>query len=158
MGFEGSHTRYSLLTSLTSNRKQFTTIEGTKSELLDMLWGVPQGSVLGPLLFILFINDLPKSSSMNTWLFADDTALAKSSTSFTDLQEKMNFEIGKVQDWLLANKLSVHYVDKTQYILFIPQGKVKQKPPDFSLFMGGNLIEQTSTYKYLEVLIDEKLN
>ena len=58
----------------------------------------------------------------------------------------------------VANKLSVHYVDKTQYILFIPQGKIKQKPPEFSLFMGGNLIEQTSSYKYLGVMIDEKLN
>ena len=58
----------------------------------------------------------------------------------------------------LCNKLSVHYAKKTQFILFIPKAKVKDKPKDFTLLMGGNLIEQTSTYKYLGVIIDENLN
>ena len=70
----------------------------------------------------------------------------------------MNFEIEKVQDWLLANKLSVHYAKKTQYILFIPPSKSKVNTDCFSITMGGNPIEQTSTYKYLGILIDEKLS
>ena len=81
-----------------------------------MLWGVPQGSVLGPLLFLIFINDLPSTCSLNTWLFADDTALAVSSKNLKQLESKLNQEVDKVHNWLLANGLSVHYVDKTQYM------------------------------------------
>ena len=80
-------------------------------------WGVPQGSVLGPLLFLIFINDIPYASDLGTWLFADDTALVLSALNIALLQEKMNIEVDKIQDWLLANKLSVHYVDKSQYML-----------------------------------------
>ncbi len=120
--------------------------------------GVPQGSVLGPILFLLFINDLPNSCNMSSWLFAKDTALGVSSDNFQDLQMQMNREIDKVQNWLNANKLSVHYVKKTQYILFVPPSKNTEKPNDFKIEMGGNTIEQTETYKYLGVLIDEKLS
>ena len=95
---------------------------------------------------------------MSSWLLADDTALGVSSENFDDLQLRMNREIDKVQNWLYANKLSVHYAKKTQYILFIPPGKVKNKPHNFSVEMGGNIIEQTESYKYLGVLIDEKLS
>ena len=149
---------HDLLTSYLSNRKQFTSIAGTRSQLDIIKWGVPQGSVLGPLLFILFINDLPKSSNLDSWLFADDTALASSAPTFSSLQAKLNFEVFKVHNWLLTNKLSVHYAKKTQFILFIPRAKAKDKLKDFILKMGQYLIEQTSTYKYLGVIIDENLN
>lgn len=95
---------------------------------------------------------------MNTWLFADDTALAKSAKTYKELKQQCNFEIQKVQDWLLANNLSVHYAKKTQYILFIPPSRSKEKYQNFSLSMGGHVIEQTASYKYLGILIDEKLN
>ena len=149
---------HDLLSSYLYQRRQFTTVDGIRSDLDLVSWGVPQGSVLGPILFLLFINDLPNCCDMSPWLFADDTALGTSSDSFADLQMKMNREIDKVQNWLVANKLSVHYVKKTQYILFIPPNKVKDKPTDFLIKMGGHAIAQTSTYKYLGVLIDEKLN
>ena len=70
----------------------------------------------------------------------------------------MNREVCKVQNWLVCNKLSVHYAKKTQFILFIPKAKTKEKPKEFNILMGGNVIEQTSTYKYLGVIIDENLN
>ena len=149
---------HQLFTSYLSNRQQYTVVNGTKSDIAQVLWGVPQGSVLGPLLFILYINDLPKCSELTSWLFADDTSLAKSSKSFHVLQQEMNREIDKVQNWLLANKLSVHYGSKTQYILFIPPSKVKERPSNFTLNMGCHEIEQTSFYKYLGVLIDENLS
>ena len=95
---------------------------------------------------------------MSPWLFADDTALGASSDSISELKKYFNEEINKVQNWLLANKLSVHYVKKTQFILFIPPGKKPKGPVQFDVTMGGNAIEQTSTYKYLGVLIDENLN
>ena len=95
---------------------------------------------------------------MTPWLFADDTALGASAENFDSLQLQMNREIDKVQNWLYANKLSVHYAKKTQYILFVPPGKAKDKPDNFLVEMGGNIIEQTESYKYLGVLIDEKLS
>ena len=75
---------------------------------------------------------------------SDDTALGTSADDYTTLQLQFNSEINKVQNWLLANKLSVHYAKKTQFILFIPSRKPK-KPENFSVEMGGNIIEQTET-------------
>ena len=107
----------SLIQDYLSNRKQITRV-GDSVSLLDLIeWGVPQGSVLGPLLFLIFINDIPLASDLGTWLFADDTVLVESANSLSVLQYKMNYQVDKVQTWLLANKLSVHYVDKSQYML-----------------------------------------
>ena len=108
---------HDLFKSYLSDRQQYTCIDGTNSGLEFIRWGVPQGSVLGPILFLLFINDHPNSTSMNPWLFADDTALAETADTFSALQTYFNEEINKVQKWLLANNLSVHYAKKTQYIL-----------------------------------------
>ena len=95
---------------------------------------------------------------MDSWLFADDTAQGVSSDNFSNLQLQLNQGVAKLQDWLLANQLSVHYAKKTQYILFIPPRSKKSKPDDFAVEMGGHIIEQTATYKYLGVIFDEKLN
>ena len=101
-----------LFESYLSNRRQLTVIDGYASVLDIIEWGVPQGSVLGPLLFLIFINDIPRASDLGTWLFADDTALATFANSIQLLQSKMNNEVDKIQDWLLSNRLSVHYVKK----------------------------------------------
>ena len=106
-----------LFESYLTNRKQITVIEDCVSVMDIIEWGVPQGSVLGPLLFLIFINDIPHASDLGTWLFADDTALVTSARSLSVLENKMNSEVHKIQDWLFANKLSVHYVDKSEYML-----------------------------------------
>ena len=99
-----------LFRSYLSDRKQVTVVDGCVSLLELIEWGVPQGSVLGPLLFLIFINDIPHASELATWLFADDTSLVASASNLLLLQSIMNTEVEKVQEWLLANKLSVHYV------------------------------------------------
>ena len=89
-----------LFKSYLTNRKQATCINESISVLDLIEWGVPQGSVLGPLLFLIFINDIPRASELLTWLFADDTALVASASNLELLQVKMNCQIEKVHDWL----------------------------------------------------------
>ena len=95
---------------------------------------------------------------MGTWLFADDTALVSSANSLSLLQTKMNTEVEKVQAWLLANKLSVHYVDKSQYMLVNKNNNHRIEDGDFELKMGGHIITRTKTYRYLGLLVDEKFS
>ena len=111
--------------------------------------GVPQGSVLGPLLFLIFINDIPYASELATWLFADDTSLVASASNLPLLQSIMNTEVEKVQDWLLANKLSVHYVKKSQYMLINSNLNVRVDDNNFELKMGNHVLSRTKTYLYL---------
>ena len=79
--------------------------------------GMPQGSTLGPLLFLLYVNDLPLVSNFKTILFADDTVLSLSANSMHELTTKVNQELESVDKWLKYNKLSLNY-SKTQYMLF----------------------------------------
>ena len=119
---------------------------------------MPQGSVLGPLLFLIFINDIPYASELATWLFADDTSLVASASNLPLLQSIMNTEVEKVQDWLLANKLSVHYVRKSQYMLINSNLNVRVDDNNFELKMGNHVLSRTKTYLYLGLLVDEKLS
>ena len=149
-----------LLKSYLSGRTQRTKIGNVFSQLASILWGVPQGSVLGPLLFLIYINDLPNASDLFSWLFADDTALALSSDNIQDLEARFNCEVNKVHNWLLANRLSVHYMDKTQFMLIQAPNKRNRAitSSNFKLFMGHHEIEKTDNYKYLGISVDDKLN
>ncbi len=103
--------------SYLSDRKQFISMGGANSDLTDITLGVPQGSILGPLLFIIYINDLPLCTEMLALLFADDTTLVLSDDNLDDLITKVNVEFKKVCDFLCANKLVIH-PKKTNFILF----------------------------------------
>ena len=147
-----------LFESYLSNRKQLTKIDDCASALDLIEWGVPQGSVLGPLLFLIFINDIPLASNLHTWLFADDTVLVDSAANLPLLQEKMNNQVDKIQTWLLANKLSVHYVDKSVYMLINSNNHTRVEDGCFELKMLNYPISRTKTYKYLGIIVDEKLS
>ena len=97
---------------------QYVSINGKCSYPLHINCGAPQGSVLGPLLFLLFINDLPNASRrLKFYIFADDTNIYYDSDTIEDLTKKVNNELKYVKRWLDANKLSLN-ISKTNYIIF----------------------------------------
>ena len=104
-------------------RQQYVVINGTKSSLKSIQCGVPQGSVLGPLLFLIYINDLPSSEDFFTILFADDTTFQLSGNNMPSLFEKANTELAKAADWFAANKLTLNIKKPSSYYLDQNQSK-----------------------------------
>ena len=97
------------LTSYLHRRTQYCTFNGHKSSTREISCGVPQGSILGPLLFLVYINDLGNlSNKWSTLLFADDTNVFAEGTNLTDLQNLVNDELPQLIDWLRANRLSLN--------------------------------------------------
>ena len=137
-----------------TSRSQFVKLpNGIESSLTNVDFGVPQGSILGPILFLLFINDLPNASMFYVKLFADDTFLCSQNSDFTLLQNEVNFELEKVFVWLASNKLTLN-IKKSKYMLITK----KRKVPKFSVKINDIPLESCNTYKYLGVIIDKKLN
>ena len=107
--------------SYLSDRKQYIEFNGFKSDLCDLSCGVPQGSILGPLLFLIYINDVMNSTSLKLLSFADDTTIYASSNNINDTLTIINNinEMTKLYEWLCVNKLSIN-ISKTNYSLFGP--------------------------------------
>ena len=144
-----------LIESYLSNRKHLVKINGVESSFLKLNIGVPQGSVLGPLLFLIFINDLPYATDFKVKLFADDTLLTLEGDEYADLKYKVNMEISKVHNWLCVNKLTLN-ISKSKYMIIT--NKTKPSPSEFYVKINGTNLENCSSYKYLGVYIDEKLD
>ena len=104
--------------SYLSERKQYVSVNGHISDYLDITCGVPQGSVLGPLLFLIYINDLPNVSKfLSFYHFADDTNIYFEATDLVSLQKIMNRELKYVKKWLHADKLALN-LEKNNFVLF----------------------------------------
>ena len=135
------------------DRQQHTEIGNTLSDSHDIHCGVPQGSILGPLLFLVYINDIVHSSTLLKFcLFADDTTIYYSSKVDAETESILNAELSKVYNWLCCNKLSLN-MDKSSYLEF-----TNMKSDKVTLKMANRVIDQKSVAKYLGVLIDEKLS
>ena len=114
--------------------------------------GVPQGSTLGPLLFIIYRNDLPLATKLQVRLFADDTNLTVSHHSENLLEHIVNTELQKISNWMKINKLSINCY-RTEYIIIIN----KRKRAKFNLKIHNNIINQNTCVKYLGIMIDDFL-
>ena len=139
--------------SYLSNRFQYVRLNNSRSKKAKIIYGIPQGSNLGPLLFLMYINDLPKSTCFITTLFADDTYLSLSSSSLIRLKTQLNNEINKVDKWLRSNKLSLNY-KKSSYLV---TNKFPQQSIDIDLEISINdtKIIRNKYVKYLGLWLDD---
>ena len=143
------------LKSYLTNRLQCVNIGDTNSSNLPIDTGVPQGSVLGPLLFLLYINDIGSSSNiLNFQLFADDTCVFYSHKERHVLENTINKELKNVHEWLIANKLSLN-VQKSNVLTF--RTKNMDNKQILNLNINGEILEEKVFAKYLGVIFDNKL-
>ena len=141
--------------SYLTNRKQYVSLNGESSELKQIACGVPQGSCLGPLLFLLYINDLPNISEvLHFYLFADDTHIYYKADNMEKLETVINKELRKLGTWLIVNRLSLN-IDKTNYLIFHPYNKpLKQR---ITLKIHKKAISESDYIKYIGIMVDSTL-
>ena len=139
-----------------SDRSQYVHVNNTNSELLPITCGVPQGSILGPLLFLIYINDLPSTSKHAiTVLFADDTNALYTGNTYDELRTIVGRDLTILSDWFRSNKLALNEI-KTKYIIF---HNIYNRPPeDFVITINGVTLERVQITQFLGVHIQENLN
>ena len=143
-----------LIKAYLSNRRIYTEIQGTISEIKPIHFGVPQGSVLGPLLYLIYINDIKSlSEQMDLRLFADDTTVFSSEKSPENLERKTNEALKTLHNWLICNKLTLN-LKKTHYLYF---SKRQILSPDLNLYIGGHKLNRETQTKYLGLIIQDDL-
>ena len=145
----------SLISNYLTNRIQKVFYKDILSSPLEVTCGVPQGSILGPLLFLIYINDIFRSSSILKFiLYADDTTILFSTKSLNNINTILNAELDKVAEWLKANKLSIN-VAKTNVIIF---NKCQTQSNTLQIFINNLLVNQVNSIKFLGVEINSDLN
>ena len=146
-----------LLRNYLSNRKQKTKLYGVTSTLKAVKIGVPQGSTIGPIMFIVFINDLPNVLQHSSALmYADDTVLYSSHLASKTVRKNIQCDLDKVQNWCKENRLTVN-VSKTKIMTFMSDHNRKIYK-QFRFYLNGLQIEEVEKYKYLGTILDNKLN
>ncbi len=139
--------------SYLSGRTQQTCVEGHLSTKRQVNCGVPQGSILGPLLFICYINDLPlQCRNTIPSLYADDTAILAVGDNSLDVKMKLQEDLNRLFVWFVKNKLSVNCL-KTVSVLFT-SNRSKYKNDALDLNLNGELIAETNSTKYLGLYVD----
>jgi Reverse transcriptase (RNA-dependent DNA polymerase) len=142
--------------SYLSDRQQLVDISGTFSSHSLITCGVPQGSILGPLLFLIYVNDMPAVVKNKLLLYADDSAILVSGKNVSDVEKALSDDLLGVSQWLIDNKLSLH-LGKTESILFGSRQKLRSQP-NLNIICNGTTISHTSSVKYLGVSLDQFLS
>ena len=142
--------------SYLTGRKQYVFFNGESSDLKEITCGVPQGSVLGPLLFLIYINDLPNiSQKLKFFLFADDTNLYFESKDLRNMEKIINKELEQLNLWLNVNRLALN-ISKTNFVIFSACNKPIRH--NVTLKINKKAILQKDHIKYLGIMIDNHLN
>ena len=138
--------------SYLTGRSQYVELDGVSSNVLFLSTGVPQGSILGPLLFLIYMNDIPHCAKyFNFILYADDTTLSNTIQIPSMSPLNINDELAKVYDWLAVNKLSLN-VKKTKYVIFHAINKKIEDVVPSSNFLGLLLHENMSWKPHIDLL------
>ena len=139
--------------SYLSNRKFKVNLNKSFVEPGQLLWRVPQGSILGPLLFLLYINDMPQAVKSELLLYTDDTYLIFQHRGINEIKIQLNKNFSFICDWFADNKLSIHLgEDKTKLILFSSKSRIK-KASLLNIHYKGKNIKQYSKVAYLGCML-----
>ena len=139
--------------SYLENRKQFVTINNTNSNFSNITCGVPQGSILGPILFIIYVNDLNNvSNKLRNIMFADDTNLFMTEKNIEKVETQMNFELKLLIEWFQVNLLSLN-ISKTNYIIFD-----KKRNINANILCGDTALVRLNETKFLGVILSSDLS
>ena len=141
-----------LIESYLKHRSQRVVLNSSFSEFLDIVSGVPQGSILGPLLFSIYLNDIVDNISCPISLFADDTSLLELQTSWGLVENNLNLNITKLEPWSRKRKLSFN-AKKTVYMTFSSVGS----SPNLSLMLSNSQLQRVRSNKHLGLFFDENL-
>ena len=145
---------YNLLKTYLTGRKQFVSVNEVISSTVDIEYGVPQGSNLGPILFSIYVNDFFNTYDSAPVLYADDTCIKVEAETTNDLELLLNQAIEKASNWMKANKLTINAAKSN---IMIINSSTKNKTQYLDVRHEGQLIEQTQNVKYLGLWIDDKL-
>ena len=154
IGFDKSSTNW--MQSYLEGRKQVVEVNASLSPPLPVSCGVPQGSILGPLLFLIYVNDMTSACDCELFLFADDSALLVSGRDKSQVERALSSELSKICTWLADNKLSIH-LGKTESILFGSPRNLK-KAVDFTIAVGNNIITRKEEITYLGTVLEANLS
>ena len=142
--------------SYLSRRRQCVDVSGTWSDFMDVTCGVPQGSILGLQLFLIYINDMYSSLSCRLSLYADDSALFFSHKEPSTIASRLSAELSRCKCWLTDNKLSLH-VGKTECLLFGTRRR-SSKVGEFNVTCDGTAVDRVMSVTYLGVILDANLS
>ena len=144
-------------TDYLNGRSQQTLVNNTRSGHRQLTYGVPQGSVLGPLFFIVYVNDLQHAlPNAKVQLYADDTVIFVSGKDPKALCNQLQYNLNRFQKWCNSNKLTIN-PGKTKLVTFGTRNSIKKAKPCL-LYMGGQRIQHVSSYKYLGFILDSTLS
>lgn len=156
VGFSGSTIEW--FKSYLTNRQFFVAVGDSFSDKEALNCGVPQGSILGPLLFLLYVNDMEQAVQCDLPLYADDSCMIYQHKSEKTISENLSRNFASICDWFVDNKLSIHFgEDKTKCILFSPKSKLS-KIGKLDIQYEGNIIKQYNKVTYLGCTLDETLS